>query len=276
VNRVLYRFGFALVSDHFYQPLPSRRALEQHRQDLRATADVDAQEAFVVSLLDEYRDEIASGLGAFGYGQGRTQMPRVDADVLYAMVRRQRPRRVIEIGSGSSTAVIAAALHRNALDGAPSSFTSIDPYAQPLLTGRPHDDVQFAHLGQPVQDVALDRWRELEAGDVLFVDSSHVFKPGSDVEYEFLSVYPALQRGVLVHLHDIFFPGDYPLEWTVGRSQWWNEQHVLAAVLENSDRFEVVAGLAAINAAHPGVFDSVVPGVRRAYRPGSIWLRVTA
>jgi hypothetical protein len=125
-----------------------------------------------------------------------------------------------------------------------------------------------------VQTVDRCLWRELEAGDILFVDSSHVFKPGSDVEHEFLHVYPSLQSGVLFHLHDIFFPGDYPLAWNLEQSRFWNEQHVLGAVLENSRRYEVVACLSAIHLCRRGALERLVPAFSGEYVPGSIWLKV--
>jgi predicted O-methyltransferase YrrM len=272
-NRLLYRHGFALLSDHFYQPLPLRSALGQSRS-LRALADLDKPATFMRGLFDRYDAEIAERLGSFGYGRTETQLPRGDADALYAIIRDATPRRVVEIGSGSSTAVIAAALDANSREGHPSEFTSIDPYAAPQIEGTLHADVQFRHEAVSLLD-ADESWRALESGDVLFVDSSHVYKPGSDVEHEFLHVYPALAPGVLVHVHDIFWPADYPLPWNLDSSQFWNEQYVLAAVLENSDRYEVVAPLAALYAERPEVFaGQPTPGGDGGFGPGSFWMRV--
>jgi len=120
--------------------------------------------------------------------------------------------------------------------------------------------------------VSSGLWKDLAAGDIVFVDSSHVFKSGSDVEYEFWHVYPQLASGVFIHIHDIFFPNDYPIEWNLKDSRFWNEQNVLAAVLANSDRYEVVVCDSALHAA--GLVAPLFPSFRGDYSPGSIWLRV--
>ena len=269
VNRILYKHGFALLSDHFYQLLPPRDALGRSRA-LHSLADLDEPAEFVGGLLQRFHTEIAERLDRFGYGHGPTQLPRVDADVLYAMVRHARPRRVVEIGSGSSTAVIAAALDANAREGHGAKFVSIDPYATPQIDGSLHPDVVFEHEHRSLLEVD-DHWSELTSDDILFVDSSHVYKPGSDVEHEFLCIYPRLAHGVYIHLHDIFWPADYPLPWNLDASQFWNEQQVLAAVIENSDRYLVVAPLAALYSARPDVFDRAPdPG---GFGPGSFWMR---
>ena len=277
VNRLLYPFGFALLSDHFYQPLPPKAALVGHRQPCRRVEEsVDDQAGRVRAMLGAVADELGGdGLGAFGYPSPMSQLPLVDAAVLYAMVRSEQPARVVEVGSGCSTRVIAAALHRNAeADGRPSRFVSIDPYVSPVLGTTLDPRVSYEHRKAPLQGVDPDTWTSLGAGDIVFVDSSHVFKAGSDVEVEFLGIYPVLQRGVLVHLHDVFLPLDYPLDWNLARSQFWNEQQFLAVMLDNSDRYEVVAGLAAVHDRDPRFFRALLPAFDCGYSPGSIWLRV--
>lgn len=278
-NRLLYPRGLALLSDHFYQPLPSRRALEDNpRLEIAAvTATLDVQADLVASLLRDHQTAFEAATPAFGYRRAAAQLPAGDAELLFAMVRHHRPRRVVEIGSGSSSAVIAAALDRNArCDEIPSQFISIDPYAVPVLHQQPDPLVAFDHLPMPLQEANPTLWKTLSSGDILFVDSSHVFKRGSDVEYEFLELYPTLAPGVLVHIHDIFFPHDYPLRWNLDRSQFWNEQYHLATVLQNSTRYEVVAGLAAVHDRHPALLASLIQPFRDGHVPGSIWLRVSS
>jgi hypothetical protein len=194
--------------------------------------------------------------------------------MLYCMIRDAKPKCVVEVGSGSSTAVIAAALQGNAaMDGRSCTFTSIDPYVVPAIGASLDRRVTFKHLKQPVQSVGPELWQAIGPGDILFIDSSHVFKAGSDVEYEFTQVYPTLSTGALVHLHDVFLPRDYPLGWNVEQFRFWNEQQYLATMLDNSDRYEVVAGLAALFDDDPSFFADLVAGFDGAYSPGSIWLR---
>lgn len=199
-----------------------------------------------------------------------------DACLLYSMVRQSRPASVVEVGSGSSTQVIAAALQRNAIEDAapPCTFTSIDPFVVPRLDATLDPSVAFKHVAKPLQIVSSEVWDGLDAGDILFVDSTHVFKAGSDVERQFTSIYPRLRPGVLVHLHDIFLPREYPIEWNLNESQFWNEQQFLAVVLDNSDRYDVVAAAAALFYRDRNFFTDLVPGFDGRYVPGSMWLRV--
>jgi hypothetical protein len=170
--------------------------------------------------------------------------------------------------------VIAAALDRNArVDGKPCTFTSIDPYVVPVIDGDLDGRVTFEHRMEPLQSIDQAVWSAIGAGDILFIDSSHVFKAGSDVEHQFTQIYPSLAPGVLVHLHDIFLPNDYPLEWNLDRFQFWNEQQYLAVMLDNSDRYEVAVGMAALFDNDPGFFEGLVENYDRANSPGSIWLR---
>ena len=232
--------------------------------------------AFVRDLLTRYSDELVAYLGSFGYSEANDQLPSVDASFLYAVIRHARPQRVVEVGSGSSTQVIAAALERNAVtDGQATTFTSVDPYVVPTIHGYLDRKITFEHRKEPLQVVERGDWESIGPGDVLFIDSSHVFKAGSDVEREFTQIYPSLAADVLLHIHDVFLPNDYPLEWNLDRFQFWNEQQYLAVMLDNSDRYEVVGALAALFDHDRSFFQDLVKGFDGSYSPGSTWLRTT-
>lgn len=161
-----------------------------------------------------------------------------DALVHYGLLRSTKPRRVIEIGAGWSSLLMADALRCNAEEGSkPAEVTQIEPYPRrELLSALP--DHWTLH------DVILQRaepaiFETLEAGDVCFYDGSHVARAGSDVVWFFFEVLPRLKPGVLVHVHDIFWPSDYPDEWIFKRGQTWNEQYVLQAFLMHNDAFKV-------------------------------------
>lgn len=275
VSRLIYRFGFVLLSDYFYQPVPRRQDLLGHRQPCRLIeTTLDQQASFAGEVLGRYGHEFGAYLSEFGYVTNVGQLPTVDASMLYAVVRHAKPKRIVEVGSGGSTKVIAAALQRNAtLDDRSCTFTSIDPYVVPRIDTPIDPRVTFEHKMQSLQAVSPTIWEAIGPGDLLFVDSSHVFKAGSDVEHQFMHIYPSLAAGVYVHIHDIFLPNDYPIEWNVERFQFWNEQQYLAVMLDNSDRYEVVAGLAALFDRDQSFFDELVSEFDGTYAPGSIWLR---
>ncbi len=131
--------------------------------------------------------------------------PRLDGAVAYTLVRRLRPRRIVEVGAGHSTRFLAAAARDGGLE---ARLTAIDPAPRASLAGLP---VEL--LRRPVQQVDPGVFAALGAGDVLAIDSSHVLMPGSDVDVLLNRVLPALPAGVLVHVHDIFLPDDYPAAW---------------------------------------------------------------
>jgi len=132
--------------------------------------------------------------------------PRLDAAVAYTIVRAGKPRRIVEVGSGHSTRFMARAIHDGGFDG---RITAVDPAPRAVIEGLS----QVELLRAPVQEAGLEIFDVLQAGDILFVDSSHVLMPGSDVDLLLNRVLPRLPSGVLVHFHDQFLPEDYPENW---------------------------------------------------------------
>ena len=146
--------------------------------------------------------------------------PRLDAASAYTMVRRYRPKRIVEVGSGHSTRFLARAIADAALG---TRILSIDPAPRARLDGLA---IELRRLR--VQDAGEAPFAALAAGDILFIDSSHVLKPGSDVEYLIERVLPALPSSVFVHFHDIFLPDDYPADWAWRR---YSEQPAVASLV---------------------------------------------
>ena len=175
-----------------------------------------------LGLLERYRDELL----AFGSEPPpaprfeQDWFPRLDGAMAYALVRWARPRGIIEIGAGHSTRFMARAIADEGLD---TRLIAIDPAPK-----RSPDVLDVEFLKCPVQDVPLDHFDELGSGDILFVDSSHKYAPGSDVAYVLDEVLPRLPAGVLLHFHDIFLPDNYPGDWA-----WrgYSEQQALAPLL---------------------------------------------
>ena len=147
--------------------------------------------------------------------------PRLDAAAAYAMVRKEPPRRIIEVGSGHSTRFLCRAVADGKLA---TRITAIDPEPRAQIDG-----LNVEYLPRRVQDVATDFFKDLQPGDILFIDSSHQVKPGSDVEFLVDKVLPKLPAGVRLHFHDIFLPDDYPAHWTWRK---YNEQAAVAALIE--------------------------------------------
>ena len=160
-----------------------------------------------------------------------------DALVQYGLVRARKPKRYVEIGCGWSSLLLKRALERNRAEGHDCAVTLIEPYPNPAI---------FRHLPSTwtihrkmIQRADPAIYDQLEAGDVLFYDGSHCAKVGSDVNWFFFHVLPRLKPGVLIHIHDISLPHEYPKPWIFDRGQTWNEQYVLQAFLMHNDAYRI-------------------------------------
>ncbi|WP_006788225.1 class I SAM-dependent methyltransferase [Thiorhodospira sibirica] len=191
----------------------------------------------------------------------------LDARALFAMLLKLRPRRMIEVGSGFSS-LLSADVNRRFLDDA-MDFTCIEPYPRDFLK-KPIPGLSRV-LQNKVESLPLELFAELDDGDVLFIDSSHVAKTGSDVNYLYFQVLPRLRPGVFIHIHDIFFPHDYPKQWVIEENRSWNEQYVLQAMLMYSYAFHVVFGSAYAHYVFPRKIMDVANG--ELLGGGSFWMR---
>jgi hypothetical protein len=188
--------------------------------------------------------------------------PRLDAAAAYALVRKEPPARIVEVGSGHSTRFLARAVSDGKLA---TRITAIDPEPRATIDGLP---VEF--LRNPVQDTPREVF-SLLAGDILFIDSSHQVQPGSDVQFLVDEVLPGLPSGVRVHFHDIFLPDDYPAHWTWRK---YNEQSAVAGLLERGHWCEFSSHWIASRRA--GLTERGVIGrlpLARGALESSLWLR---
>ena len=225
------RWGYHIRPIHYYEPIPDFRSitseqLERRREFRSIDFGWDAQ-LQLLRDLSAFRIEFEAADFKNDYFNG------LDAAVLYSLIRHLRPRHVIEIGSGYSTRFAHKALTRNADGG---KLTCIEPHPEERLNGL---RLSVEVIQKRVEEIDVDFFSCLEANDILFIDSSHTVKFGSDVCYEFLEVLPTLRPGVWVHVHDIFFPQDYPAEWLLKRRLALNEQYLLEAFLSFNREFQV-------------------------------------
>lgn len=224
------RWGYHIRPIHYYEPLPDFRSITAEQASRRRTYPaIDFRWEQQLALLNEltnYADELSSIDFDFnnGFFNG------FDAAVYYCLIRQLKPRRILEIGGGYSTRIAHKALATNQQ----GELTCIEPY--------PEERLLEALLGveiirQRVEEIDIDFFSCLDENDILFIDSSHAVKFGSDVCYEFLEVLPSLKPGVWIHVHDIFFPHDYPAEWLLNQRLALNEQYLLEAFLSFNQAF---------------------------------------
>lgn len=196
-----------------------------------------------------------------------------DAVVFQAMLRHFRPKQIIEIGSGYSSAVILDTRDRY---GVPNKVTCIEPYParlNSLIGSQDRSSIQL--IVKKVQEVEPKLFEALGRNDFLFIDSSHVSKTGSDVNHILFEVLPRLHSGVIIHFHDVFWPFEYPLRWAVHELRSWNEIYTLRALLTDNNRLTIIFFNDFLSSRFPGICSSLCPSFMR--NPGGgLWLRVQA
>ena len=200
------------------------------------------------------------------------QFSWLDSRALFVLMQAFKPRRIIEVGSGFSSLLMADVntrfLHSK------THITCIEPYPRSFLT----DELDGLNevIVAPVQDVPVDRFQTLSSGDVLFIDSSHVSKTGSDLNYMLFQVIPRLKRGVYIHLHDIFLPAEYPKSWVLEDNRSWNEQYLLHALLTLNKSFKVIFGCNYAEMKFPELLRKALGFSNgRIFGGGSFWIRKT-
>jgi predicted O-methyltransferase YrrM len=289
------RVGVDITPHHFYSNVPDLRSLAgdpswrapRSMHGVRG-ADVDEQVQFLADLFTEpvrdvlrardvYR-EACTANGAVGYGPVETQ-------VLFAFVAARRPERIVQVGSGVSTAVALAAARAFGVD---VEITCIDPFPTEYLRARERAG-EIRLLDVPAQQVPMEEFTKLGEGDLLFVDSTHTVKPGSEVNRLILDVFPQLNRGVFVHVHDVYFPYDYGRDVLSSELFFWNESVLLHAFLINNDRAAIAASCSMLHHARSAELARLVPrytpqpmtdglardGVVAGDFPSATYLRVT-
>ena len=201
----------------------------------------------------------------------------MDGAALHCMLRDRKPKRLIEIGMGYSTMLSVHSLALNAREsGSGCKLTSIEPYPKhgfqkAILRGLADAQGSLVVVNQMAQDVPLETYLQLEAGDVLFIDCSHIVRLGSDTMFLFTQVLPRLARGVLVHVHDVFLPYEYPGDW-IKHHRFWNEQYFLHMFLAHNSAFRVVMPVALMSKSFPGEFSSLLPPNYPPSIGGGFWI----
>ena len=247
--KFLQKMGINITLNNFYSPIPDISTLNneiwQRKSELLGiNLNEENQIKLLKYFLLEYKNECdkiplkkTSISYEFFLKNGSFQF--VDACILYCMIRHYKPKKIFEIGSGNSTYLCAKGLLHNQMEtGYLGKLIAIDPY--------PNNVVKKGFPGfyklytSKLEDIDLSFFNHLEENDILLIDSTHVLKIGGDVKYLYLDLIPRLKKGVLIHIHDIFLPFEYPKEWIYKYLLFWNEQYLFQAFMTYNDAFEVI------------------------------------
>ncbi len=236
--------GVHMTPVQFYSPIPSRADIElasfdRRYDDLPRLGLDKAKHIQWLDRLAAFDSELADvpleRPDPLQFYWCNPAFSNGDAMAYYGMIREQKPSVIVEIGCGYSTLLALKALSNNGK----GRLICIEPYPQDFIRGLAKAG-KIELMESIVQKVDLKVFELLGENDILFIDSSHVSKCGSDVNHEVFTILPALKKGVVIHFHDIFFPWEFKREWLLERHHFWNEQYLLQAFLAYNDAFEIL------------------------------------
>ncbi|GBF82872.1 class I SAM-dependent methyltransferase [Aphanothece sacrum] len=267
---------------HFYSPIPS---LEEIKLNEAKIFDIFPQEIPGINLQQQEQLNLLNIFQAYydeqPFKQQKTEGLRYyfendyysysDGIFLYCMMRYAQPQKIIEIGSGFSSCVM---LDTNELFlDKKVSCTFIEPYPERLLSlVGDEEGNNYTLIKQKLQDIDLQFFQQLSNNDILFIDSTHVAKTNSDVNYIFFEILPSLKSGVLIHIHDIFYPFEYPKSWIIQEKRAWNEVYMLRAFLQYNNNFKIELFNNFLTLFFADFFQEKMPLCQKN-TGGSIWLR---
>lgn len=266
---------------HYYSPIVNVAAVKQEAAAIWSprqsnTIDgvdlnTDKQLALLQDLASYYPEMPfkADKQPGLRYYFNNDLFTQTDGTILYAMMRHFKPKQIIEAGSGHTSALMLDV--NDKFFNKEIKFTFIDPEPQRLLSLLTPEDKKQTEIHESiVQNISIDKFRTLQENDILFIDGSHVSKCNSDVNYVLFNILPALNKGVIIHIHDVFYPFEYPQKWVFeGRN--WNENYILRAFLMYNSAFEIIHFSDYLQVHYPDAF-AAMPVTYEA-SGGNIWLR---
>lgn len=278
-TNILKKIGVFPIRDHYYEPLFNDKHLKSDLRNQRKLPGIDFNEEEQIELLKKltYQNDFdnfvlmeKNKLDLYSFKIENGSFDSGDAEFLFNFVRHIKPKKIIEVGCGTSTKIIQSAILFNEKEkNTICSHICIEPYEQPWLERFP----KIKLIRDKVENLDLNLFQDLKSGDLLFIDSSHMIRPQGDVLHEYLSIIPCLQKGVYVHVHDIFSPRDYLDLWIKDQVRFWNEQYLLEALLTGSAKLEVMAALNFLKHKYYDDLHRVCPYLTTDREPGSFYFR---
>jgi len=265
---------------HFYSPIPSVEDIERAIATVSASyAGIELREDHQLALLERlsrYYSEIpfpAEKSERFRFAFHNPSYSWGDAIILFCMIREIKPHRILGIGSGHTSALILDTNEHYFGNGIDCTF--VEPHPELLFSLlRPNEDRETRVIPRKLQDVDLTVFDTLEAGDILFIDSSHVVKAGSDCQLLFSDILPKLNPGTLIHFHDVFHRFEYPPKW-LREGRGWNEQYILRAFLQFNSEFKIKLFTQYMIVRHREWFEQHMPNCLRN-AGAQIWIERAA
>jgi len=276
-KKILNFFGVFPLTNHYYEPLFNFKKLKKKlykdrnlpginfnlNQQLNNLSNlIYANELIELNLEKKspnYNFNIKNQF--FEYG---------DAEIYYQLIRHIKPKNILEIGSGQSTLVALEAIKKNRIiNKVNTKITCVEPYENIWL-----NSLDIKILRKKIEDVDKSYYLNLKKGDILFVDTSHIIRPQGDVLKIFFEIIPKLKKGVIIHIHDIFTPKDYPEKWLINEHRFWNEQYLVEALMMNKNRYEIYLMLNYLKNNAYKKLKEKCPYLKKKFEPGSLYLKI--
>lgn len=230
---IFFKFGLLYVNNHYYSPFFN--ALKKNNLEIDNVNYKIPQQIEILSKFD-FVGDFKKHSQKNDYLINNDNFEYFDSEILYLLIRNFQPKKIIEIGGGFSTLISNKALNDNKKN---YIHDCIEPFENSWLKN--YKKINF--IKKQVQDIDLEYFQTLNKGDLLLIDSSHMIKPNGDVLFEYTKIIPRLKKGVIVGIHDIFLPFDYPIEWRNKYVRFWNEQYLLKIIIQFSKEWEVLLSL---------------------------------
>jgi len=267
------KMGIHITPDRFNSPIPNTKTLKGYNWEGTFPFDgITLDDDLMLRLLEK----IHATKNEY-YDRGSAYESNGDGNILYGLIREFKPKMIIEVGGGYSTAVSLDALRKNTQEiGQSSKILTIEPYPTPFLEELVAKEGNMITLiREKVEKVGIEPFMQLKAGDILFIDSSHVVKCGNDGHFLYLRLLPKIQVGTIIHIHDIRFPYDYPKEWLMEKKYFWNEQYLLHMFLCFNNSFKILFAANYMTKKYPALMRQSLKGFAEDSGgwPGCFWIQ---
>jgi hypothetical protein len=278
-KNALMNVGVFPIRNHYYEPqFDNRNPKSDFFQDRRlqginwnVSGQLEMLERF--SFSKELADIPQKKSNSLKFHLNNGTFESGDAEYWYQIIRTIKPKRIFEVGSGNSTLMAINAITKNHDEDQSykCEHICIEPFEMPWL-----EEVGVSVVRKKVEEVELSFFSQLQESDILFIDSSHIIRPQGDVLFEYLELLPSLNKGVIVHVHDIFSPKNYLKQWLQDEVRFWNEQYLLEAFLSHNSTWKIVGALNYLHHNHYEKFNSVAPFLTPEREPGSFYIQKIA
>ena len=274
---ILKRIGVFPIIKNYYEPIFDFNILKNDLNSVRNLPGIDFNIQEQISFLKkleyfkELRDlNLSKNSSNYNFNIRNGFFEEGDAEIYYSIIRYFKPRNIIEIGSGHSSLIALEAIDKNfKANQIKSELICIEPYENNWLEKKGINVIR-----KKIEDIQDNFITSLKKNDILFIDSSHVIKPQGDIVKIFLELLPKLNKGVIVHIHDIFSPRDYPSKWLNEENRFYNEQYLFEAIMDHSKRYKILLSLNLLKNDYFKDLKNKCPYLNENCQPGSIYLEI--